>query len=128
MVLTKVVEKREIAVTSKYIFGDTDCINSQLSRHRGQNTRFSLVGPAKVKASKSFVFTQKFLVVVENIEHLLDFVIHFYFLSLCFNALCSSKVSHIINFGFSKVCDQNGDRVSKNDKICHICILAKKVF
>ena len=52
---------------------------------------FSQVGPTKV-----FVFTQKFLI-VENEEHLFDFVIHVYFPSLCFNALPSNKVS--LGFG-----------------------------
>ena len=37
-----------------------------------------MVGPSKVKACKSFVFTQKFLI-VENKEHLFGFVINFYF-------------------------------------------------
>ena len=29
---------------------------------------------------------------------------------------------HSLLFSFSKGCDQNGDRVSKNDEGCHICI------
>ena len=33
---------------------------SRLSTAKGLNTRFSHVGPTKVKACKSFVFTQKF--------------------------------------------------------------------
>ena len=57
--------------------------------------RFSLIGHTKVKACKSFVFTQKFPIVKYN-EHFFDFVFHFYFLSLCFNALHSSKVSQLL--------------------------------
>ena len=30
-------------------------------------------------------------------------------------------LSHFV--GISKSCDQNGDRVSKNDLSCHICIM-----
>ena len=40
---------------------------SKFSTARGLNTRFSLVGPTKVKACKSFVFSQK-LRIVENKE------------------------------------------------------------
>ena len=40
-----------------------------LSAARGLFTRFTLVCPTKVKAGKSFVFIQKFLI-VENKEHL----------------------------------------------------------
>ena len=40
----------------------------RFSTARGLHTRFSMVGHAKVKVCKSFVFTQKFLL-VENIEH-----------------------------------------------------------
>ena len=47
---------------------------------------------AKVKACKSYAFTQKFPK-VENKEHLFNFIIYFYFLSLCFNAPPSSKAS-----------------------------------
>ena len=30
------------------------------------------------------------------------------------------------NVEFSEVCDQNGDRLSNNDKICHICSIRQK--
>ena len=31
--------------------------------------------------------------------------------------------------GLAKVCDQNGDRLSKNDRSCHICsMIQKNVF
>ena len=40
---------------------------------RGFVTRFSLVGPTRVKACKSFLITEKFPF-IENKEHLLDFV------------------------------------------------------
>ena len=33
-------------------------------------------------------------------------------------------ISRIV--GISEGCDQNGDRVSKNDKSCHICIMRQK--
>ena len=33
-------------------------------------------------------------------------------------------ISQIV--GISEGCDQNGDRVSKNDKSCHICIMRLK--
>ena len=41
----------------------------RLSAARGLNTRFFLVCPAKVNACKSFLFTQKFPILVENKEH-----------------------------------------------------------
>ena len=53
-------------------------------------------GPTKVKVCKSYVFTQKFPI-VENKEHFFDFVLYFYFLSLCFNALRSSIESTSIS-------------------------------
>ena len=65
---------------------------SRLSTVRQLYTRLSLVGPTKVTACKSFVCNQKFSI-VENNELLFDFVICFYFLSLCFNAVCISEVS-----------------------------------
>ena len=77
----------------------------RLSPSRGLNTRFSLV------------FIQRFTK-FENKENLFDFVIHFYFQSLCFNALRSSKVSQSIYqwvenekiicqiVGVCKVCDK----------------------
>ena len=34
-------------------------------------------------------------------------------------------ISHIV--GISEVCDKNGDRVSKNDKSCYICIMGIKM-
>ena len=62
------------------------------------------------------------LLKVENKENLFDLVVTLYFISLCFNPLRSRKVSQstfenemiiISQFaGTSKVCDQNGDRVS----------------
>ena len=68
------------------------------STARGSGSRFSLQGPTKVKAHKSFLFTES-SPKVENKEH-----------------ICCQM------FGFSKGCDENGDRVSKNDESCNICI------
>ena len=51
-----------------------------------------LVLTTKVKACKSFLFTEK-LPSIENKEHLVDFVVTFILLAFCFDALCSSKVS-----------------------------------
>ena len=68
-----------------------DIIYSPLSRASTAKelyARFSLVCPTKVRAWK----TQKFLI-VENKEHWFDFVTSFYFLSICFKALHSGKVS-----------------------------------
>ena len=55
-------------------------INSQLLRcstARGSNTRLFLVGLTKVKACKSFLFTEGSLK-VENEEHLFDLVVTLY--------------------------------------------------
>ena len=46
--------------------------------------RFDLVGPTKVIAGKSFLFTEKFSC-IENKEHFVEFAITFMLLSLCFN-------------------------------------------
>ena len=43
---------------------------------RGSITRFSLVGPTKVEACKSFLFTEKFPCIVKKV-HWVDFVIMF---------------------------------------------------
>ena len=51
----------------------------------------SMEGPTKVKARKSYLFTERSLK-VENKEHLIDFIVTLYFISLCSNALHSSKV------------------------------------
>ena len=59
---------------------------------RGSSTMFFLVGPAKVKAHNSILFPEKFPG-IENKEHSVGFVITFILLSLCFNALHSSKSS-----------------------------------
>ena len=51
-------------------------MHSQLSRPstaRGSSTRLSLVGPTKVEACESFLFTEG-SPEVENKEHLFDFV------------------------------------------------------
>ena len=60
------------------------------------------------------------------------------FISLCFNALGRSKVSQSTSqrveneknisqiVRVSEVCVQNGERVSRNDKSCHICMRLKK--
>ena len=64
-------------------------IHSQLLRcntARGSSTGLSLVGPTKVKAVKSFLFTEGSLKVLKK-EHLVDFVVTLYFKSLCCNAL-----------------------------------------
>ena len=58
---------------------------------RGSGFRLSLGGPTKVKARKSFLFTEG-LHKVENKKHLVDFVVTHYY-SLYSNALRSSKVS-----------------------------------
>ena len=73
---------------------DTDMYTglSKYSTAKGSGTGFSLVGPAKVKARKSVLFTESSLV-VWNKEHLVDFVVTLCFTSLCFNALSCSKVS-----------------------------------
>ena len=88
---------------------------------------------------QSYVFTQKFPI-VENEEHFFDFVLYFYFLSLCFNALSSSIESSSISqwvenqninswiVGVSKVFDQKCDGVSKNDKSFQICIVGLKII
>ena len=47
---------------------------SRCSTARGSSKGFSLVGPAKVKAHKSLLFTEGFLE-VKNKEHLFDFVV-----------------------------------------------------
>ena len=47
---------------------------SRCSTARGSSSGFSLVGPTKVKARKSFLFTEGFPE-VENKEHLFDFVV-----------------------------------------------------
>ena len=76
--------------------------NSRLSRGttaRGSCSGLSLGGPTKVKARNSFLFTEGSLK-AENKEHLIDFVVTLYFISLCSNALRSSKVSLTI---FTKV-------------------------
>ena len=52
------------------------CQWSRCCTAKGFNTGFSLVGPTKVKAHKSFLFTEKFPC-IEDKEHLLDFVITF---------------------------------------------------
>ena len=54
---------------------------SQLLRGRTasrSNTGFSLVGPTKVKARKSLLFTKKFRC-TENKEHMVEFLSHLYF-------------------------------------------------
>ena len=63
---------------------------------RGSSTRLSLVGPNKVKARKSFLFTEK-VPCIENIEHSDDFFITFILLLLSLNALHGSKVSQSRN-------------------------------
>ena len=50
------------------------CSAAPCSAARGSRTGFSLVGPTKVKACKSFLFTESSLK-VENKEDLVDFVI-----------------------------------------------------
>ena len=49
---------------------------SRCSTARICSTKLSLVGPTKVKAHKSFLFSEDSLK-VENKEHLVDFVILF---------------------------------------------------
>ena len=94
-------------------------IYSWLSRcctARGSSTRFSQVGPTRFKTHKSFLLTEKFPC-IENKEHLLGYLSHLFYhlaqilytVAKCYNQL----------FGFSEVCDLNGDMVS--DKSCHIC-------
>ena len=84
--VTQILEKKELLFLyielpeeNKlfYSLGKASFINGQSSRcctARGSSTRFSLVGPTKVKACKSFLFTVKFPC-IENKEHLIDFVI-----------------------------------------------------
>ena len=67
-------------------------INGWLSR---SSTGSSLVGPTKVKAHNSVLFTKSSLV-VGNQEHLVDFAVTLYFTSFCCKALHSSKVQNII--------------------------------
>ena len=50
---------------------NSKCVGVVQQKPRGSCTRFSLVYPTKVKASKSFLFTEKFPC-IENKEHLLD--------------------------------------------------------
>ena len=61
------------------------------------------------------------------------------FISLCFNALGRSKVSQSTSqrveneknisqiVRVCEVCVQNGERVSRNDKSCHICMRLKNM-
>ena len=99
-------------------------IYSQLSRcstARVSVTRFSLVGPTKITARKYFLFTEGSLK-VENKEQLFDFV----FIVNLFASKVEDEViiSQIVRI--SEGCDQNGNRVSKNDKSCHICSMRLK--
>ena len=102
----------------------------------GSRTELFRVGLTRVKACKSFLFTDGPLK-VENKEHLNDLVVTFYSISLRFIALHSGKVT--INFskvekekiigqfvGTSKICNRNGDRGSKTDKSCLICSMRLK--
>ena len=57
---------------------------------RRLDTGFSLIAQTKVKARKSFLFTEKFPC-IENNENFLDFVITFIIQSLRINGLGSSK-------------------------------------
>ena len=122
--------------TTPPLSGMVPLMNSQLSRcwiARGSYSKFSLVGPTKVKARKSFLLTEKFPC-IENKEHLLDFVITFIFHLCCFNTLCSGMSqstfsweweNHFSNVRITEVFDQN---VSKNNKNCHICSMKLKSF
>ena len=59
---------------------------SMCSTARGSSAGLSLVGPIKIKARKSFIFTEGFPE-VENEECLFGFVVTLYFTSLCCSAL-----------------------------------------
>ena len=76
----------------------TCCLLSWCSTTCGSNSRLYFIGSTKVKAGKSFLFTEGSLK-VENKEHLFDFVVTIYFTSLCFSAMHSLKVSQS-NFTF----------------------------
>ena len=52
------------------------CLLSRCSITRGSNTGFFHVGPTKVKACKSFLFTKSSLKVWDK-EHLFDFICYF---------------------------------------------------
>ena len=64
------------------------CRLSKFNTSRESNTRFFLVGSTKVKAHKYFLL-------IENEEHLVDFIVTFILLSLFFNALYSSRLSQL---------------------------------
>ena len=112
-------------------------IYSQLSRcstARVSVTRFSLVGPTKITARKYFLFTEGSLK-VENKEQLFDFVfiVNLFASKLYAVAKCHSQLSKVEDeviisqiVRISEGCDQNGNRVSKNDKSCHICSMRLK--
>ena len=65
---------------------------SRCSTARGSCSRLSLGGPTTVNALKSFLFTEDSFK-VENKEHLVDFIVTLYFISLCSNAPCLHKVN-----------------------------------
>ena len=58
---------------------------------KGSGTSLSRRGPTKVMACKSILFTEGSPEVERKSEHLFDAMITFYFISLCFDVLRSSK-------------------------------------
>ena len=92
--------KKYCLLLKNFVEGNIHSQFSKLCTASGLNTGFSLVPPTKVKSCKFFVFAQKFPI-VENKEHMFDFVIHNYFLSLCFNALHINKVSQSTSLRFA---------------------------
>ena len=78
--------------------------------------------PWDVKARKSFLLTEGSFK-VENKEHLFDFVLTLFIISYL-----RMKRSLVKFVSFCKGCDQNGDRVSKNNESCHFALDDQKVI
>ena len=80
----------------------------------------SLLGPTKIKACKFFLYSLKVPLKLKITNRIICF------LRICLLSKVEDEkiISQIV--GISED-DQNGDRASKNDKSCRICIMRLKV-